>query len=119
MDTLFGRKKSRQRQSSISGSQDLRSVPYDRVLPGPPVTVSRASVPSNISAPTTNPTLTTNGTDLNLRTLQRTRAERERAYAAANAPLPRSGSPSSSLVTDESSVRQSESPDFVSIPPTP
>ncbi|KAH8980829.1 armadillo-type protein [Lactarius hatsudake] len=118
MDTLFGRKKSRQRQSSISG-QDLRSVPYDRVLPGPPIAVARPTAAASISAPTTNPTLTTNGTDLNLRTLQRTRAERERAYAAANAPLPRSGSPSSSLVTDESSVRHSESPDFVSVPPTP
>ncbi len=118
MDTLFGRKKSRPRQSSISG-QDLRSVPYDRVLPGPPIAVGRPAGAASISAPTTNPTLTTNGTDLNLRTLQRTRAERERAYAAASAPLPRSGSPSSSLVTDDSSTYHSESTDSISIPPTP
>ena len=119
MDTLFGRKKSRQRQSSISGSQDLRSVPYDRVLPGPPVTVSRASVPSSISAPTTNPTLTTNGTDLNLRTLQRSKAERERAYATASASSTRSGSPSASLMTDDSSTRRTESTDSISsFPPS-
>ena len=122
MDTLFGRKKSRARQSSVSLSgQDLRSVPYDRVLPGPPVAVGRPAPPANnISAPTTNPTLTTNGTDLNLRTLQRTRAERERAYAAsASAANPRSGSPSASLVTDDSSTHRSESTDSISSPPPP
>ena len=118
MDTLFGRKKSRARQSSISGGQDLRSVPYDRVLPGPPVTVSgRQSAASSISAPTTNPTLTTNGTDLNVRTIQRSKAERDRAYAAASTPNTRSGSPNASLLTDDSSTHRSESTDSIPSPP--
>ena len=117
MDSLFGRKKSRTRQSSISGQQELRSVPYDRVPPGPPVTIGRTSVSSNISAPTTNPTLTTNGTDLNVRTLQRSKVERDRAYAAVSAPITRSGSPSASVLTDDSSTHRSESTESFSSPP--
>jgi cytokinesis protein len=117
MDTIFGRKKSRPRQSSAS-AQELRSLPYDKVPPGPPVPVGRPAVVSTISAPITNPTLTPNGTELNLHTMQRSRAERERAYAAANAPTFRSSSPHASLVTDDSSTLYSESADTTCNPPT-
>lgn len=118
MDTIFGRKKSRLRQSSLSGSgQDLQSVPYDSVTPGPPVPVSRQAVVSNISAPITNPTLTPNGTSLNIHTIQRSRAARERVYAATATPTPRSSSPHASIVTDDSSTLYSESADSISNPP--
>ena len=116
MDTLFGRKKARPRQSSVS-SQDLRSVPYDRVPAGPPIPVSRQAVTSTISAPITNPTLTANGTELNINSIQRTRAERERAYAAASVTSLRSSSPHASLRTDDSSTLFSESVDSISNPP--
>ena len=116
MDTIFGRKKSRPRQSSVSG-QDLRSVPYDSVPAGPPIPVSRSTISGNISAPVTNPTLTTNGTDLNVHTMQRSRTERERAYGASTTSIPRAGSPHASLVTvatDDSSTLYSESADSIS-----
>ena len=116
MDTIFGRKKSRLRQSSLSG-QDLHSVPYDSVTPGPPVPVSRQAVVSNISAPITNPTLTTNGTSLNVHSMQRSRAARERVYAATATSTPRSASPHTSIVTDDSSTLYSESADSISNPP--
>jgi cytokinesis protein len=113
MDTIFGRKKTRLRQSSLSG-QDLHSVPYESVTPGPPVPVSRQAVVSNISAPITNPTLTTNGTTLNVHTMQRSRAARERVYAATSTS--RSSSPHASIVTDDSSTLYSESADSISNP---
>ena len=113
MDTIFGRKKSRLRQSSLS-SQDLHSVPYESVTPGPPVPVSRQAVVSNISAPITNPTLTTNGTSLNVHSMQRSRAARERVYTATST---RSSSPHASIVTDDSSTLYSESADCISNPP--
>lgn len=116
MDTIFGRKKSRLRQSSLSG-QDLQSVPYESVTPGPPVPVSRQAVVSNISAPITNPTLTTNGTSLNVHSMQRSRAARERVYAATATSTPRSSSPHASIVTDDSSTLYSESADSSSNPP--
>jgi cytokinesis protein len=116
MDTIFGRKKSRLRQSSLS-SQDLHSVPYDSVTPGPPVPVSRQAVVSNISAPITNPTLTANGTNLNVHSIQRSRAARERVYAATASSTPRSSSPHASIVTDDSSTLYSESADCISNPP--
>ena len=112
MDTIFGRKKSRLRQSSLSG-QDLQSVPYDSVTPGPPVPVNRQAVVSNISAPITNPTLTANGTNLNILSMQRSRAARERVYAATSTSTPRSSSPHASLVTDDSSTLYSESSDSI------
>jgi cytokinesis protein len=115
MDTIFGRKKSRLRQSSLS-SQDLQSVPYDSVTPGPPVPVSRQAVVSNISAPITNPTLTPNGTSLNVHSMQRSRAARERVYAATPTSTPRSSSPHASIVTDDSSTLYSESADSISNP---
>jgi cytokinesis protein len=115
MDTIFGRKKSRLRQSSLS-SQDLHSVPYESVTPGPPVPVSRQAVVSNISAPITNPTLTTNGQSLNVYSIQRSKAARERVYTATATPTPRSSSPHASIVTDDSSTLYSESTDSTSNP---
>lgn len=112
MDTIFGRKKSRLRQSSIS-NQDLHSVPYESVTPGPPVPVSRQAVVSNISAPITNPTLTANGTNINLYSMQRSRTARDRAYAATATSTPRSSSPHTSIVTDDSSTLYSESADSI------
>jgi cytokinesis protein len=113
METLFGRKKSRPRMSSISG-QDLRSVPYDSVPAGPPIPVSRPVTAASISAPVTNPTLTANGTDLNVHTMQRTRAERDQAYATASTSTQRSGSPHTSVATDDSSTLHSESTESIS-----
>jgi cytokinesis protein len=118
MDTIFGRKKSRLRQSSLP-SQDLHSVPYDSVTPGPPVPVSRQAVVSNISAPITNPTLTTNGKNLNVHSMQRSRAARELVYAATATSTSRSSSPHASIVTDDSSTLYSESADSISNPPIP
>lgn len=106
MDSFFGRRKGRSRQSSVTG-QDLgvRSVPYDKLGPStkspvPAATVSqgfRNSTASNISAPMTNPTLTSDGTELNLHAMQRSRSERERAYERALKN--RSQSPHSSLAS--------------------
>ncbi len=84
MSTLFGRKKARPRQSSVSG-QDLneRSVPYDKLSTPArsPVAVGTFSQGlKGISAPNTNPDLTASGTELNIFTLQRTKLEREKAY---------------------------------------
>jgi cytokinesis protein len=81
---IFGRKKGksdykteRLRQvSSSSADLNERSIPYDKLGPA-----GRAPVP--ISAPITNPTLTADGTEFNLYQQQRSRAERELAYAQA------------------------------------
>jgi cytokinesis protein len=116
MDTIFLRNKSRLRQSSLS-SQDLHSVPYGSVTPGPPVPVSRQAVVSNISAPITNHTRTTNGTNLNVHSMQRSRAARERVYAATATSTPRSSTPHASIVTDDPSTLYSESADSISNPP--
>jgi len=87
MDSIFGRKKQRPRQSSITES-DLggRSIPYDRLAPSAKIPTSPMS-PSfgrgnGISAPITNPTLTDEGTDLNFRQLQKAKAQRDRVYDA-------------------------------------
>lgn len=81
---LFGRKKHKQRQSSVSNS-DLseRSVPYSQLATNttPNVTSPAESLAyaglrgavhgvAAISAPVTNPTLTTDGTDINYRASQ-------------------------------------------------
>jgi cytokinesis protein len=96
MESIFGRKKpknDRPRQVS-SSSTDLneRSVPYDKLGAG------RAPIP--ISAPITNPTLTADGTEFNIHHANKTRAERERAYAQArqakSQAQPRASSPSTS-----------------------
>lgn len=78
MDSLFGRKKARPRQSSVS-VQDLneRSVPYDKLS-----TPSRSPIPvgtinqglKGISAPNIT-TLTTSGTELNKFTMQAQRSK--------------------------------------------
>jgi cytokinesis protein len=115
METLFGRKKSRLRQSSLS-SQDLHSVPYESVSAGPPVPVNRSTVTSTISAPITNPTLTANGTNLNIHSMQRSKAARERVYAATSTPTLRSSSPHASIATDDSYTLYSESADSISNP---
>ncbi|PPQ66836.1 hypothetical protein CVT26_009615, partial [Gymnopilus dilepis] len=84
MDSIFGRKKVRPRQSSLT-SQDLneRSIPYDKLS-----TPQRSPIPvgtlnqgiKGISAPNTNPALTAAGTELNKFTMQRSRFDRERLY---------------------------------------
>ncbi|EGN96042.1 hypothetical protein SERLA73DRAFT_162010 [Serpula lacrymans var. lacrymans S7.3] len=118
MESLFGRKKSRLRQSSVS-TQELneRSVPYDRLGPPPrsPLNVATVSQgfrgnPSTavISAPITNPTLTSLGTDINLHTAQRNRAERDRVYTLANG-VSRPDSPNASVSTADSSTLYNES----------
>ena len=89
MDSTFGRRKPRPRQSSITGS-DLggRSIPYDRLAPSAksPILVSPVSSSFNratgISASITNPTLTDQGTELNIRQLQKGKVQRDRMYEA-------------------------------------
>jgi len=84
MDSLFGRKKSRPRQSSVS-LQDLneRSVPYDK-LSAPsrsPIAVGTINQGlKGISAPSTNPALTTSGIELNKFTMQRSKLERDNLH---------------------------------------
>lgn len=83
MDSIFGRRRPRTRQSSITES-DLggRSIPYDRLAPGTksPMPVSPVSSSfgraNGISAPITNPTLTDEGTDLNIRQLLKGKPQR-------------------------------------------
>lgn len=95
MDSIFGRRRPRTRQSSITES-DLggRSIPYDRLAPSAksPMPVSPVSSSfgraSGISAPITNPTLTDEGTDLNIRQLLRGKAQRyEVQYVQDAAPI--------------------------------
>lgn len=88
MDSLFGRSKklTKAHRPSATGSElSERSVPYDRVGAGrAPVQVGTVSqglrASGAISAPITNPTLTLDGTDLNLHTMARARHEREQTY---------------------------------------
>ncbi|KAF8803585.1 hypothetical protein BYT27DRAFT_7225940 [Phlegmacium glaucopus] len=102
MDSLFGRKKSRPRQSSVS-LQDLneRSVPYDK-LSAPsrsPIAVGTINQGlKGISAPSTNPALTTSGTELNRFTMQRSKLERDTLYERHL----RQDSPSESISTGDS-----------------
>lgn len=76
MDSLFGRKKaSRPRGVSVANGNDLdTAVPYDKLAPSSrsplPTTNGRPSA-SMISAPTTNPGLTADGTDLNFNSRRR------------------------------------------------
>ncbi len=84
MDTIFGRKKARPRQSSVSGQDlDERSVPYDQLAaplrsPGPASTTNQGM--RGISAPHTNPSLTDTGTEFNFFSMQKQKKERERLY---------------------------------------
>ncbi|KAG8817543.1 hypothetical protein FRC18_000457 [Serendipita sp. 400] len=91
MDALFGRKKLTKANRSIASSSDLNDkyVPYDRMgagkTPMQVATVSQGLRASGaISAPITNPTLTLEGTDLNLHTLGRHKQEREELYGLAS-----------------------------------
>ncbi|KAH0830475.1 hypothetical protein J3R83DRAFT_1923 [Lanmaoa asiatica] len=113
MDTFFNRKKQRPRNSSVSGQDLADSVPYDK-LPSQtrsPLAVGTVSqglrgggpTTSVISAPLTNPTLTTNGTDLN-QNLHRTRLERDNVTAA-----PSPARPDSSFSTADSSTLYNDS----------
>lgn len=114
---IFGRRKTRQRQTS-SSSQDLaESVPYDRLNPSsrspmPVGTVSqglRASTTgSTISAPMTNPTLTSDGTELNYYAMQKSRSERDRIYGtngklSSRSPLSPAAPSSSNPLTNTDS----------------
>src|SRR6266508_6141311 len=69
MDTFFGLRKNRPRQSSVS-AQDLneRSVPYDKTVPArSPIEVATVNQGiRGISAPNTNPSLTVSGTEMNM-----------------------------------------------------
>lgn len=113
MDSIFGRKKARPRQSSSSG-QDLneRSVPYDK-LSAPP----RSPIPFNtlnqgvkgISAPNTNPALTIAGTELNKFTMQKSRLDREKLYEQH-----RQDSSTASNSTTDSSTAYEDSLDTLS-----
>jgi cytokinesis protein len=121
MDTFFNRKRQRPRNSSVSVQSDLAdSVPYDKLpsLTRSPLAVGTVSqglrggpTTSVISAPLTNPTLTANGTDLNLnyQNLHRTRLERDKGTAA-----PSPARPDSSFSTADSSTLYNES--FASFP---
>ena len=89
MDSTFGRRKPRPRQSSITGS-DLggRSIPYDHLAPSAKshIPVSPGSSGFNratgTSASITNPRLTDQGTELNIRQLQKGKAQKDRMYEA-------------------------------------
>ena len=117
MDTFFGKKKNRPRQSSASTNElSERSVPYHKLGPPSrsPVTVNTVSqgLRSNpgavISAPMTNPTLTADGTELNKFAMAKQRADRERVYRDAS-PFGRPGSPSTSISTADSSTLYNDS----------
>lgn len=122
MDTLFGRKRSRPRQSSVSG-QDLseRSVPYDKLAmpsrsPVPVATFNQGI--RGISAPSSNPALSHSGNELNKYAMQRNKAEREKGYELHVNGRP--GSPSTSISTADSSTLSDESaPSSKHAPHTP
>jgi cytokinesis protein len=124
MESLFGRKK-RPRQSSVSGQDlDERSVPYDRTTaarsPVPVGTVSQAlrgTVTPVISAPITNPTLTSGGTELNKSAMLRRRAEREFNYGQ-DGPGNRTGSPSPSVSSTGSMSKSGADASTLSNPTT-
>src|SRR5262245_1774275 len=116
MDSIFSRKKARPRQGSLS-SQDLneRSVPYDKLGPSPrsPIPVNTISqglrgTPS-ISAPITNPTLTTDGAESIPFSISRQAADRERPYPSTSEDRHQLNSPNGSVSTMESSTLYSDS----------
>ena len=110
------RKKNRPRQSSAETASELgASKPYEELAPSPrtPIHVGttsqalRGSVPSVISAPITNPTLTTDGTELNLYTMHRSKQERDQLYGSH--PATRPISPLNSPSTADSPTIYNES----------
>ena len=118
MASIFGRKKGRPRQSSVS-VQDLneRSVPYDQTTPArSPIAVSTFSQGiRGISAPNTNPALTDSGTELNKFAMQRSKLERDRAYELHS----RQDSPTTSTSTTDSSTLYDGSTGSLNSPKTP
>jgi len=115
MNSFLTRKKNRTRQSSGSSVSELgASKPYEELGPSPrsPIHVGttsqalRGSVSNVISAPITNPTLTTDGTELNLFTMHRSRQERDQLYNSH--PSTRPISPINSPSTADSSTIYSE-----------
>lgn len=105
---MFGLRKSRQRHPSLSG-QDLgeRSVPYDQLATPirPPIPVATPTQGlRGISAPSTNPSLTDDGTELNLYTMEK----QKRAYDQPPIKRPAS-STNSTLSTADSSTLFEES----------
>jgi len=111
MNSFLTRKKNRPRQSSVSSVSELgASKPYEELGPSPrsPIHVGttsqalRGSIPGAISAPITNPTLTTDGTELNLFTMHRSRQERDQLYNSY--PATRPISPVNSPSTADSST---------------
>lgn len=122
METLFGRRKSRPRQSSVSQDLSERSVPYDRLGPASksPVPVSTVSQGlrgiTSISAPITNPTLTSDGTEFNLFATNRTKNEHDRFSSfSTSSTLQRSQSPFSSSRTSTSTLSRGENQ--IPVPP--
>lgn len=116
MDTFFNRKKQRPRNSSLSAQDLADSVPYDKLpsltrSPIPVATVSQGlrggPATSVISAPLTNPTLTANGTDLNLN--YRAKLEKDKIT-----PAPSTIRPDSSFSTADTPTLYNES--FASFP---
>jgi cytokinesis protein len=121
MDSIFGRKRlaHKSRQPSLTGFDlNERSVPYDKLGPAPrsPVPVGTVSqglrsgpTTSVISAPITNPTLTSNGTEFNI--YQKNKADPQRAFALANEAnnAARPGSPTASVSTADSSTLYNDS----------
>lgn len=116
MNSFLTRKKNRPRQSSVSTTSELgTSKPYEELAPSPrtPIHVGTTSqglrnqFPNVISAPITNPTLTTDGTELNLYTMHRSRQERDQLYNTH--PATRPISPMNSPLTVDSSNIYSES----------
>ncbi|KAG8813865.1 hypothetical protein FRC17_001400, partial [Serendipita sp. 399] len=105
MDSIFGRSKklTKANRSNASTSElSDKSVPYDRMgagrTPMQVATVSQGLRASGaISAPITNPTLTLEGTDLNLHTIGRHKQEREQLYG-----------PPSTSAGDDQSTRDSQ-----------
>lgn len=95
MDSLFSRTKKLTKTNRPSNTPSLanselseRAIPYDRIASGrSPVQVGTVSQGLRvvgtgiISAPITNPTLTLDGTDLNIHSGTRLRQEREALYA--------------------------------------
>jgi cytokinesis protein len=119
METLFGRKKDRPRQSSVS-VQDLneRSVPYDK-LSGPArssISVTTSNGMMGISAPNTNPALTASGTELNKFTMQRSKRERDRVYELH---LHQDSSTTSVSTADSSTLYEDPGLSNKSLPPHP
>jgi len=116
MNSFLTRKKNRPRQSSVSTASELgASKPYEELAPSPhsPIHVGttsqglRGSSASVISAPITNPTLTLDGTELNLYTMHRSKQDRDQLYNTH--PATRPISPINSPSTADSSTLYSES----------